>query len=176
MIKRDSFRWLIILIGLMGFSCSHGVDQAYVKTLKPQPLAGTKFEVSIPDQYQIIKNMGPDYDIFYVLPVDTANKKLFTAGMYLGNHPSSFGKSKSGCSETKRKTTVLETESEWTMFDCNGAFFTEVVVQNKYSSGGDEFIHAFGNGSNKEDLEHVFAVFSTLKKGEQVEPVERVTM
>ncbi len=156
--------WLYILFGLFVFSCSQGVDQTYVKKLKSQSLVGTKFELSIPDHYMIKKNAGPDYDIFYILPIDTANMKLFNAGMYLGNHPSSFGKSKSGCNETKRKYIVLEAESEWSIFDCKGAFFVEIIVKNKYSSGGDEFIHIFGNATNKEDIDHVLAIFSTLKK------------
>lgn len=152
------------IIAFLSFGCARGVDQDYVKTLKPTPFPSGNLEISIPSNYFITKNVGPDYDVFYVMPIDTANKKLFTAGLYLGNNPSAFRKLKSGCVETKREIKVFETQHEWSVFDCNGLFFTESIIKNKYSMGGDEFIHCFGNCTNEEDLEHILAIFSTLKK------------
>ncbi len=153
---------ILVFIGLFGIACTPNLDKAYIKSLKSTLLPDTQLEISIPDKYIIQKNMGPDYDIFYILPMDTNKKELLTAGIYLGNHPSNFGKSKSSCKESKRKTTIFGDENEWNVYHCNETYFIEMVLQNKYSSGGDEFLHLFGNANNKEDMEHLIAIFSTL--------------
>lgn len=155
---------ILVLIGVLSSSCHSGVDREYIKSLHPTPVPHSLFELSIPDNYSIEETQGPDFNVYYLQPSDTNNKKLFTAGIYLGNNPSKFRKMKTGCKMEKRVSKVLESKNEWTVYDCSGQFFLETIVENKYSQGGDDFIHLFGNATKESDVANLIAIFSTLIK------------
>jgi hypothetical protein len=152
------------MILILSYSCHSKIDREYVKSLHPTPIPHSQFEISIPGNYSLVESQGPDFNVYYLQPTDTADKKLFSAGIYLGNNPSAFGKSKTGCKQEKRKAEVLETENEWTVYDCNGQYFVETIVENKYHQGGDDFIHVFGNATLEKDIDHILAICSTLIK------------
>ncbi len=160
--KLSTFALFMVLI--FSYSCNSKIDQEYIKSLHLTSVPHSAFEISIPDHYSLVESQGPDFNVYYLQPADTTDKKLFSAGMYLGNNPSTFGKTKTGCKQEKRKTEVLETKNEWTVYNCNGQFFLETIVENKYHQGGDDFIHIFGNATNESDAEHILAIFSTLIK------------
>ncbi len=154
---------LILLLSTMFFySCTSKVDREYIKTLHSTPIPHSQFEISIPAQYSIVESPGPDFTVYYLMPADTANKKLFSAGIYLGNNPSTFGKTKTGCGKEKRKAEILGSKCDWTVYNCDGQYFLETVVENKYHQGGDDFVHVFGNATNASDVGHIVAILTTL--------------
>lgn len=155
---------LLLMSSIFYYSCNPKADRSYVKTLHPTPVPHSQLVISIPDNYSIVESEGPDFNVYYLQPTDTTNKMLFSAGIYLGNNPSSFGKTKSGCKQEKRKSEVLETKNEWTVYNCSGQFFLETIVENKYHQGGDDFVHVFGNATNEADADHIVAIFTTLIK------------
>jgi len=155
---------ILFMILILSYSCNPKIDREYIKSLHSTPVPHSQFVISIPDNYSIVESQGPDFNVYYLQPADTTNKMLFSAGIYLGNNPSSFGKLKTGCTQEKRKGEVLETKNEWTVYNCSGQFFLETIVENKYHQGGDDFIHVFGNAPNEKDADHIIAIFSTLIK------------
>jgi hypothetical protein len=155
---------ILFMILILSYSCNPKIDREYIKSLHPTSIPHSQFEISIPGNYSLVESQGPDFNVYYLQPTDTTDKKLFSVGIYLGNNPSAFGKTKSGCKQEKRKAEVLGTKNEWSVYDCNGQYFLETIVENKYHQGGDDFIHVFGNAANEKDAGHIIAICSTLIK------------
>src|ERR1700759_2724737 len=67
------------------------IISAFQKSLVQKKIKGTTYYLSIPANYVIKENNGPDFSVYYFYPSDTSDRKSFRGGFYLGNAPGGFG-------------------------------------------------------------------------------------
>ena len=158
---------VFILLLFVTFSCRNQSDEInpmYLKSLVKTQVEHSNLMISIPPDYKIIERQGPDFSVYYIYPSDTTLKTKFTAGLYLGNNPSNFPAKKANCKEETIKGKVFNIDQNWMMYNCEEVYSIQTMIENKYSEGWNDKIHAFGNANSKSDITKILAIFSTLTK------------
>lgn len=138
-------------------------DESFTKSLKEKQIGNSKFYISIPTDYSIKENRGPDFSVFYIAPTDTTIKDDFNCGLYFGNNPSLFPPDNNKCKEETVKSEILNQYIEWTVYVCGQNYSIQTIVENKKNEGWNEQIHAFGHGKSVTDIDKVLKIYSTLK-------------
>lgn len=156
-------KYLIILIVFAAtiFSCT-GTNKEYIKTLRPTKLENTDLSISIPENYKIEKNQGPDFDMFYFYPVDTTDKSSLTGGIYYGFNPSSFSQTDNIVDTKDVSRTIFGKKAEWTVFEYPDYFFIQTITDYESADGTEMRIHAFGSCQTEDDMDKLFMIFETL--------------
>lgn len=143
-------------------------DDLYIKELEERQLGRSIFFISIPPDYTIDVTEGEDFKVYYFSPVDTTVEASFNGGIYFGNHPSGFSKDYDSCKTENSKSKILYQDADWTIYNCNGRYSVQTVIDNYKSQGWDNSIHAFGHAKSKADLIKLMTVFKTLKRKDDV--------
>jgi hypothetical protein len=145
------------------FACERKQSKKTIDTFKStlieKQLPNTKFFISIPADYFIREQEGPDFSLYYFLPTDTLKPSKYSGGLYLGYAPSEF--QPDSCKAYIQKSVILKSNREWTINNCKEGYTIQTIVSDNKDSGLK--IHAFGNSKNKEDINKVLKIFSTLK-------------
>jgi hypothetical protein len=164
-ISKNTTTFLLFLF--IAFSCSNQSDvinPLYLKSLVKKQVEHSNLMISIPPDYTIKENQGPDFSVYYIYPTDTTIKNKFTAGMYLGNNPSNFPAKSPNCKEKTVDGKVFGSPQKWTVYNCESVYSLQTTINNKFSEGWNEKIHAFGNTNSEDDINKIVAIFSTIEK------------
>ncbi len=140
------------------------VSSSFIDSLREEHVEETSYYISIPTGYSIKENRGPDFIVFYFVPIDTTVKIDFSGGFYFGNFPNKFQPPNDSCKIDMIKGEILDKGADWTVFECNKSYSIQTIVNNKYSEGWNNQIHAFGHGTSKSELYKILQMFATLKK------------
>jgi hypothetical protein len=84
--------------------------------------------------------------------------------VYFGNHPSKFPAKNDSCKVSTINSQILGKNSTWTIYECDGELTVQTIVDSRSAEGWNSRIHVFGHAANKEDLDKILAVYSTLRK------------
>lgn len=171
---RASVYSLFVFSALLVFvSCSNNVNTDSVSETKDNvvktPLIETQigksgYFISIPANYTIVESEGPDFYVYYIQTADSTDTVSFSAGMYFGNHPGKFGPANDSCIADVIDGNILESNAEWTVYNCKGAYSVQAIADSKSGEGWNSLVHAFGNGSSESDVHEVVDIFATLRK------------
>jgi hypothetical protein len=157
-------------VALVIFGCSDKKakdiqeEDPYLKQLTEKQIGDINYFISIPKNYTIKENRGPDFSVYYFYPTDTTAKAAFSGGLYFGNHPSQFEVSSDSCKTEKFKSKILNKNADWTSYNCQGKFSIQTIVESGSGEGWNEYIHAFAGASSTADLKKVLVIFKTIKK------------
>lgn len=158
----------VILLAFVASGCSKGPDktgapEAFVQSLKSQPVGRTGFSISLPPGYEITSTQGPDFEVYYFAPTDTTKPAEFTGGMYMGNAPSTFDPSNDSCQIQARTSLILDKQHSWIVFNCNEVYSIQVIAESGSGKSWNDYIHAFGGGTSFAEINKVFAIYATLR-------------
>ncbi|KAF2332012.1 hypothetical protein [Flavobacterium daemonense] len=136
----------------------------YLKELTEKQIGETNYYISIPKKYTIKENRGPDFSVYYFFPIDTTDTASFSGGFYFGNYPSLFEASSDSCKTEKRKSNILNKDTDWTVYNCNGKYSIQSIVESGSNEGWNHYIHAFANANSTADLKKIFLILETMKR------------
>jgi hypothetical protein len=140
------------------------VSSSFIDSLKEKQIEDTGYYISIPTGYFIKENRGPDFSVFYLVPIDTTVNVDFSGGLYFGNFPGKFPPPNDSCKVEMIKGEIFSSNADWTVFDCGKAYSIQAIVTNRFSTGWNNQIHAFGHGTSKSELYKILYMFATLNK------------
>lgn len=140
-----------------------GVDTAFIARLQEKQVPHSRYVISLPQNYALKENEGPDFSVYYFQPIDTVAEPDFTGGFYLGNYPSESAPNDS-CVHAPLQAKIMGALKEWAVFDCQGGFSIHTLALTNSKDGWDAYVHAFGHGVDDEALIKIVSIFSTLKK------------
>ena len=158
------------LLSLSILSCKDNAQKhnskirAFIDSLNEVQVGQMDYLISIPKNYSIKEREGPDFSVFYFADSDTTALPDFAGGMYFGNYPNKFPALNDSCKVRTQESEILGKNSTWTIFECNGQFSAQTIIDSKSDEGWNDKIHAFGHGRSKEDLEKLLAIYSTLRQ------------
>lgn len=157
----------IALAGLFwGFqNINHPViKSAFQKSLVQKKIKGTYYYLSVPVNYVIKENQGPDFSVYYFYSSDTADKKSFRGGFYLGNAPGGFSGDYDSCKTEKLYSPILGDNKPWTVYNCDGNYSIQIITDRKSGMKWGKLIHAFGNAGSRVEINKLLEVYATLTK------------
>ena len=154
---------IAILFACRGKSDSDQTDDTFIKSLTERRIKETNFYISLPIDYSIKENEGPDFTVHYFSPTDTTVKANFSGGFYIGYAPREFRPFNDSCKAEIIKGEILNDSNDWTVYSCNGKYSIQVIVRSKSLEGWKSKIHAFGQGASKNEIDKIFKIYSTLK-------------
>lgn len=158
-----------LMIAGLYFSCSRArdnfgdVSQSFLDSLIEKKIGTTNYFISIPKNYEIREEEGPDFSVFYFADSDTLKSNL-SGGLYFGNHPGLFPPQTDSCKSETLQSEILGNNSTWTIYDCQGQYLVQAIVDNKESEGWNNRIHAFGHGRSREDMYKILRMYSTFHR------------
>jgi len=135
-------------------------DGSYVDELKDKEF--DIYYISIPNDYSIDVVRGEDFYVYYIQPADTTVQAPFEAGVYFGNFPNEF--KPDSCNVKTQKSEILGKKTKWTIFNCDGRYHIQTIIDSESRWNQDSFIHAFGNADSAEGLSKLFDIFRTMRK------------
>jgi hypothetical protein len=139
------------------------IENTFIDSLRETQIGTTRFYISLPIDYSIKENEGPDFSVFYFESTDTTIRSTFSGGMYFGNFPSSFGPANDSCKTEIMKGGILGGYPKWTAYDCDEEYSIQTIVDSKSGEGWNSKIHAFGHCTTKDGLNKLLDIYSTLK-------------
>ena len=162
------------LLAFLTFSsCRNTVNTGAIETtkdsivkiqLRETPVGKSNYLISIPENYTVTENEGPDFYVYYINTTDSTDTVSFTAGMYFGNHPTKFKPANDSCRTEVLNGTVLESNTDWTVYNCNDSYSLQAIADSKSGEGWNALVHAFGNTHSDSDILQVIDIFATLRK------------
>lgn len=164
------FAFPFALLSFMFLSCNNSnqktdiLTQNFLDSLVEKQVGQLSYYISIPAKYNLTEKEGPDFSVFYFADSDTTAMTGFSGGMYFGNHPSEFPPGNDLCNVRTIESPILGSNSSWTIYECDGEFAVQTIVDSKSGKGWNSQIHVFGHGKSKEDLDKILAIYSTLRK------------
>jgi len=155
-----------LLLGALFLTACHNnsattTESKFKNSLVEKKVPGTDFYISIPPNYSLKDQNGPDFSVYYFGPSDTTDKKSFRGGFYLGNAPGAFNDD--SCKVEKRNAPLLGEDEVWSVSDCNNQYRIQTITKSKSDGKWGTYIHAFGRARSKTELNKLFDVYSTLK-------------
>jgi hypothetical protein len=139
------------------------IDSAFKQSLIEQKVKGTNYTIQLPDTYQIKERRGVDFSVYYFTPKDTTDNTAFRGGFYLGNHGAGFEANNAGCKTKGISGTILNADERWSLYDCDGKYSIETLIDSKSGLDWGRMLHAFGRANSNNDLKKLLEVYSTLK-------------
>src|SRR5688572_30368000 len=134
------------------------VTQNFLDSLVEKQVGQLSYYISMPTKYDIKEKEGPDFSVFYFADSDTTAVTSFSGGMYFGNYPSEFLPKNDSCKIKTVDSQILGKNSSWTIYECDGEFAVQTIVDSKSGEGWNSQIHVFGHGKSKEDLDKILAM------------------
>ena len=132
--------------------------------LTEKPIGESGYVLSIPADYSVTTTNGPDFSVYYFSPKDTTVTNKLTGGIYFGNHPSKFEADNDSCKIETVKGKILDNTQDWTVYNCQEDYSIQTIAENKNGEGWNQMVHAFGHAKNKDELQLILEIYSTLKK------------
>ncbi|KAF2510124.1 hypothetical protein EYY60_11470 [Flavobacterium zhairuonense] len=136
----------------------------YLKELTEKQIGESNYYISIPKKYTIKENRGPDFSVYYFYPADTSDTTSFSGGFYFGNHPSEFQVNSDSCKTEKIKSKILNKNADWTVYNCQGKYSIQSIIESGSDEGWNQYIHAFAGANSSTDLKKVFLILETMKR------------
>ena len=162
--------FLISIIAIMLISCNSNIntkvehsEDNYVNGLIQTQLGNTEQYISIPKDYIIEESNGADFDVYYFYHKDSTELIAFRGGVYIGGHPSEFTADEEICKSETLRSKILNNNAMWTIYKCGTNYSLQTITEHIYDDGWEMKIHAFGNCSNRNDVNNLLKVFSTLE-------------
>ncbi|WP_108807448.1 hypothetical protein [Aquimarina spinulae] len=143
---------------------SDPVIDLFKKNLIETKIGGSNLYISLPTNYKIEENLGPDFKVYHFKHIDTNSVQNLSGGFYLGYHPSEFAPDNDDCKTEFSESEVFNKQRKWRIYDCNGEFSMQSIIINESNEIWNEKIHAFGNATTKNDLDKLMKIYSTLNK------------
>ena len=144
-------------------------DSLFISELTEQQLGKSRYWISIPPDYFIDVLEGPDFEVYYFLPTDTTIQSLFMAGVYFGNHPNKYNADNDSCNTEKNNSEILGKNAQWTLYNCNGEYSIQTIIDSKSGKYWNEYIHAFGRANSIAELPKLFDIFRTMRMRKEKE-------
>lgn len=173
---KESLKGILVLILTVFVLTACGSNSTNVKVnsdktnkvaLVEKQIEESGYVISIPADYSIVGSDGPDFSVYYFSPTDTTLSDKLSAGLYFGNFPNAFEADSDNCKMEKLKGEILDTLSDWTVYNCQGNYSIQTIIDNKKNEGWNQKIHAFGYARSRDELEVILEIFSTLEKKKQ---------
>ena len=139
-------------------------EDTFKRSLTEKQIGKSNFYISLPDKYSIKESEGPDFMVYYILPTDTTDTSSLSCGIYFGNAPSEFKAKNETCKQEVMNGQILGNSEEWKVFDCDGEYSIQTIIDSKSREGWNDRIHAFGRATSKADLNKILIMYSTLHK------------
>jgi hypothetical protein len=116
---------------------SHPPDEYRIWPVSPRFLPG--LDIAVPDGYELTREDGPDFDVYYLKPAGTTGPGKGGLGIYVGWWPNSF-RPETGCKE--ESAPLCGKDVKWYSWDEGGTMHREAFL-----TFGDErsgvTVHAF---------------------------------
>lgn len=162
---------LMAIILLSACSCtgrkqigSEQIENLLTSRLQEQQIGQSNFYITLPSGYVMRETKGLDFSVYYFSATDTTASDSFTAGLYFGDYPAEFQPDSDGCTTETMKGKILDVSKDWTLYNCNGQYTIQTIVDNESGAEGSKRIHAFGRVSNQTTLDKILGMFATLVK------------
>jgi hypothetical protein len=165
---KKCFIGIIFLIVILSFNSCETINKENIGELilLERNIEETIYFISLPENYFITRQMGPDFDVYYINSNDFDNEEITHSGLYFGNHPSSFGNDK----ENNLKylggiyCRIFNKDRRWRIYNKGNNYFAEIIVRNKGGKEWERYVHVWANGKTKEELYKNIYLYSTLRK------------
>jgi hypothetical protein len=157
----------LIIIPLL-FACNNSKSE-YLKSLHKTELKNSSFYLSIPQNYILEKEEGPDFDMHYFYPEDTCDTESFSGGLYIGFNPSLFSKYEDKAATKTINSEILGKDVEWTIFEYENEIFIQTIISFKDKDGWEIIIHAFGTAYSEEEMQKLIWTLETLAESEDLD-------
>jgi hypothetical protein len=164
--KRLLILFLIVwaIIGCKQKSHSVATNKSGFKdSLIEKQISHSHYYISLPPGYNLKEHDGPDFTVYYITTQNHILKEQFSEGLYFGNFPGMFPKSDS-CQAKTIKGAILGKVEQWSVYDCAGNYFLQVVAQSQSGEEWCSIVHAFGEANSKMNMYRLLEIFSTLKR------------
>lgn len=142
------------------------ITQSFVDSLTERQIGEMKYFISIPKNFKITENEGPDFSVFYFLNSDTTVTSNIYGGIYFGNFPSKFSPPNDSCRVEAVNSEIFGNLETWTVYNCGNNFSVQTIANTKDGEEWNSLTHAFGWVNNKNDLYKILKIYSTLHKRE----------
>lgn len=139
-------------------------DNEFLKTLVERQIGKSNYYISLPKDYVIEETNGEDFSVYHFHPADSTKKEDFSGGFYFGNHPSQFPPDNKSCTTENKKNRILAQNSNWTVYNCNGNYAIQTIIDSKSGENWNELLHLFGNAQSNKNLNNLLFIFTTMKK------------
>jgi hypothetical protein len=139
-------------------------NDLFRKSLVEKEISTIGFHIYLPPHYSIKENEGPDFSVFYFASTDSTISNPFSGGLYFGNFPNEFRAANDSCKIEMMKGEALGESRNWRVYNCDGKYAIQTIINNKSSEGWNNNIHVFGHGASPEDLNKILVIYSTLKR------------
>jgi hypothetical protein len=157
-----------IIVFLFGSCNSININKDNIEEmiLLENKIDGTGYFISLPENYYVTKNMGPDFDVYYINSNGINSEKITNGGIYFGNHPSLFGNDE----ETDLQfieysiCKIFNKNRKWKIYNSEHNYFAEIITRNNSGEEWNRYIHIWANGKTKKDLYKIIYLYSTLRK------------
>lgn len=165
---------LCFLVLLLLVSCSNRtkspieeqpVKDTFIESLVEKQILENKYTISIPSGYYLDTLDAADFVVYYIQPKDTSDS-AFSAGIYFGNHPTSFVYDIDSNKITTVKREILGKDAEWTIYNRDTISSIQTLIESHNDEFWRDYIHAFGVAQTESDLDKLFKVFSTFTERE----------
>lgn len=138
-------------------------DSLFVSGLTEYQIGDSRYMISLPADYYIEMSEGPDFDVYYIQPVDTTTFGPFYIGLYFGNHPALLPPRSDTCRIERRASLLLNINAEWEIYRYNDIYFAQTMIKIKDDESWDEMIHAWSRATSEVNLHRLLDVFHTMK-------------
>jgi len=119
--------YLLSVFVIILFSCNNNITSTkhtkdeYTNSLIKTQLGKTKQYLSIPKDYIVEEQNGPDFGVYYFAPKDSADLTSLRGGIYIGGHPSTFSVNDSICHSETLESKILNKKANKMELSMNGA-------------------------------------------------------
>jgi len=139
-------------------------DKSSKIVLTEKPIGESGYVLSIPADYSITTSNGLDFSVYYFSPTDTTVINKLSGGLYFGNFPHEFEADNDSCKTETLKGKILDNTQNWTVYNCQEDYSIQTIAENKKGEGWNQQVHASGHAKNKDELQTILEIYSTLKK------------
>lgn len=127
-----------------------------------------KFSISVPDEYIISLQNGPDFVIFRIAKIETLEDKNAnpSLGIYVGGHPNLHNDNEEGVKTEKIKGKLLNQDVEWIKWKENNSIHFETKI-NPEKIHARLWLHIFYSASTEKELTEVKKIAESFKYVEE---------
>ena len=139
-------------------------NKTFNERLTATSIGSTGLKIDLPFDIKLIPSIGPDFEVYYLVPKDSSKTLNYGGGLYLGNHPSLFPRTDSTCELAFIASPIFDSLANWDAAICDSFTSVQIIRATPSGIGWMEYAHAFGGASSDSNLMKVMKIFSTLEE------------
>jgi hypothetical protein len=167
------FKWWYFLFIILFFgnitSCNtNEIRQGNYRELNliKKRIEETNYYISLPENWYIDKNLGPDFIVYYFCSKEDDLEEKTHGGLYFGNWPSRFTEDDERSFEYKNYiySRILNKNIKWKIYYTENHYFSENIIRNNGGDDWERYLHIWASGNTTDDVQKTIYLYSTITK------------